>query len=500
MHAKMTVNKAFAISEIDPRIYGSFLEHMGRAVYSGIYEPGHPTADSRGFREDVKALVKELKTPLIRYPGGNFLSGYNWEDGIGPAESRPKRLEFAWKAVETNEVGLHEFIAWAKEAGAEVNMAVNLGTRGIDAARNLVEYCNHPGSTYWSDLRRKNGAEAPFAIKTWCLGNEMDGPWQIGSKTAEEYGRLAAETAKVMKWVDPSIELVVCGSSGPGMPTFASWEATVLEHTYEHIDYLSLHSYYGNQKNDLPNYLAMSVGMDRFIKSVTAICDYVKAKKRSDKVVNLSFDEWNIWYHSKSNDSKREPWQQAPPILEDIYNFEDALLVGCLLITLLKNSDRVKIACLAQLVNVIAPIMTQKGGAAWRQATFYPFMQAATHGHGTVLRHNLEVPAYDSAEYKAVPFVESVAIHNPNKNEIILFAVNRSQDECISFTAELQGFDLSCVLDFTEICGHDIKQTNTKDACPIVPKAAYTANANNGQLSAMLKPLSWNMIRVGLCK
>ncbi|MCL2572687.1 MAG: alpha-N-arabinofuranosidase [Defluviitaleaceae bacterium] len=498
MQGKMTVNKAFPISEIDPRVYGSFLEHMGRAVYSGIYEPGHETADERGFREDVKNLVRELKTPLIRYPGGNFLSGYNWEDGIGAVENRPKRLDLAWKTVETNEVGLHEFIAWAKEVGADVNMAVNLGTRGVDAAWNIVEYCNHPGGTYWSDLRRKNGAEAPFNIKTWCLGNEMDGPWQIGSKTAEEYGRLAAETAKVMKWVDPSIELVVCGSSGAGMPTFAAWEVTVLEHTYEYVDYLSLHSYYGNQKNDLKNYLAMSVGMDRFIKSVTAICDYIKAKKRSDKTMNLSFDEWNIWYHSSGKNSKNKPWQQAPPILEDIYNFEDALLLGSLLITLLKNSDRVKIACLAQLVNVIAPIMTEKGGPAWRQATFYPFMQAAHHGHGTVLRHNLDVPTYDCEDFKDVPFVESVVIHKPDKKEIVIFAVNRSAEEIIDFTTELQGFSPESVLEFTEISGHDVKQTNTKDACPIAPVPTSATIISGNQLAATLKPLSWNMLRVGL--
>jgi len=500
MQAKMTVNKVFTISKIDPRIYGSFLEHMGRAVYSGIYEPGHAAADEKGFRDDVKALVKELNVPIIRYPGGNFLSGYNWEDGIGAVEARPKRLDLAWKTVETNEVGLHEFIGWANDVGSEVNMAVNLGTRGIDAARNIVEYCNHPSGSYWSDLRRKNGAENPFKLKTWCLGNEMDGSWQIGSKTAEEYGRLAAEAAKVMKLVDPSIELVVCGSSAAGMPTFASWEATVLEHTYEHVDYLSLHSYYGNQKNDLKNYLAMSIGMDRFIKSVTAICDYIKAKKRSNKVINLSFDEWNIWYHSNEKDSKNEPWQQSPPILEDIYNFEDALLLGCLLITLLKNSDRVKIACLAQLVNVIAPIMTEKDGAAWRQATFYPFMQAAVHGHGTVLHHNMDVPAYDCEEYKAVPFVESAAIHNADKNEIIIFAVNRSAGESINFTTELQGFNPSNVLEFSEISGHDVKQINTKDSCPISPKASNTANINGNQLSAVLAPLSWNMLRIGLKK
>jgi len=235
MKAKMIINKDFEIDKVDPRIYGSFVEHLGRCVYEGIYEPGHKTANAQGFRGDVKALVKELNTTIIRYPGGNFVSGYNWEDGIGPKALRPKRLDLAWKTMETNAVGLHEFVTWAKETNIEINMAVNLGTRGVEAARNIVEYCNHPSGSYWSDLRIKNGAKEPFKIKTWCLGNEMDGPWQIGAKTAEEYGRIAAEAAKAMKWTDESIELVACGSSSSQMPTFASWEATILEHTYEYI-------------------------------------------------------------------------------------------------------------------------------------------------------------------------------------------------------------------------------------------------------------------------
>ena len=498
MKAKMTVNDAFLISQIDPRIYGSFLEHIGRAIYSGIYEPEHRTADEKRFRQDVKALVKELRTPIIRYPGGNFLSGYNWEDGIGPVEYRPARLDLAWKTIETNEVGMHEFINWASESGAEANIAINLGTRGIDAARSIVEYCNHPGGTYWSDLRRQNGEENPFNVKTWCLGNEMDGPWQIGMKTAKEYGRLAQEAAKVMKLVDPDIELVVCGSSYINMPSFATWEATVLEHTYEHVDYLSLHSYYGNQKNDIKNYLAKSVEMDSFIKSVTAICDYIKAKKGSKKTINLSFDEWNIWYHSLETENTNEPWQTAPSLLEDIYNFEDALLLGCLLITLLKNSDRVKIACLAQLVNVIAPIMTEKGGEAWRQTIFYPFMQASHYGHGMVLRHNLEVPVYSTDEFDSVPYVETVAIHNPENDEAVVFAVNRSTDEHIDFTLELQGFNLTSVKEDSELAGHDIKQTNTKAHSPVVPKTVSRTTIEGNKVETRLSPLSWNMIRVGL--
>ncbi|MDQ2798714.1 MAG: alpha-N-arabinofuranosidase, partial [Armatimonadota bacterium] len=378
--AKVTVHPDFQVGEIDPRIFGSFIEHLGRAVYGGIYEPGHPTADAQGFRQDVLGMVRELRVPIVRYPGGNFVSGYNWEDGVGPAAERPQRLDLAWHVRETNAFGTNEFADWAKLAGADVMMAVNLGTRGADAARNLVEYCNHPGGTAWSDLRVRHGCREPHQIKTWCLGNEMDGPWQICSKTADEYGRIACEAAKVMKWVDPTIELVVCGSSGSGMPTFPAWEATVLEHTYEHVEYISMHTYYGNRDGDLGNYLARSLDMDNFIRTVVATCDYVKSKKRGKKDINISFDEWNVWYHSDAADAAMERWQIAPSQLEDIYTFEDALVVGLMLITLLRHADRVKIACLAQLVNVIAPIMTASGGPAWRQSIFYPFLHASLYG------------------------------------------------------------------------------------------------------------------------
>ena len=501
MKAKMTVNKAFLIDRIDPRIYGTFVEHLGRCVYEGIYEPDHITADSQGFRGDVKALVKEMNTPFIRYPGGNFVSGYNWEDGIGPREKRPKRLDLAWKTMEPNEVGVHEFTAWAKDIDAEVNMAVNLGTRGIEEARNIVEYCNHKSGSYWSDLRCKNGSEEPFGIKTWCLGNEMDGPWQMGAKTAEEYGRLAAEAAKMMKLTDDSIELVACGSSSCEMPTFASWEATVLEHTYEHIDYLSLHQYYGNRTDDAKSFLAQAIDMDNFIKSVTAICDYVKAKKRSKKTLNLSFDEWNVWYHSNEQDEKilkEAPWKFAPPLLEDIYNLEDALLVGTLLITLLKNCDRVKIACLAQLVNVIAPIMTEKGGKAWKQTTYYPFKHAANYGHGTVLRPQLDCPTYDCEAFSGVPYIESVAVFNEESSELVIFAVNRSLEEVVDFEIEIQGLKITGKPVFEELSGKNLKAVNTKNKESVRPQSKTSAKVSKNAISVELKPLSWNMIRVGV--
>jgi alpha-N-arabinofuranosidase len=496
--AALTVDPAFRIGEIDPRLYGSFIEHLGRAVYDGIYEPRHPMADESGVRRDVLDLVRELGVPIVRYPGGNFVSGYNWEDGVGPRPDRPKRLDLAWRTLETNEFGTNEFCAWAKKAKAEVMLAVNLGTRGIEAARDLVEYCNHPRGTYWSDLRISHGVKAPHKIRTWCLGNEMDGPWQIGHKTAEEYGRLACETAKVMKCVDPSIELVACGSSGRGMDTFPAWEATVLEHTYEHVEYISLHTYCNNRADDIGKFLAQSVGMDDFIRTVIATCDHAKSRKRSAKTLMLSFDEWNVWYHSNEQDKKIEPWSVAPPLLEDIYTLEDALAVGCMLITLLKNADRVKMACLAQLVNVIAPIMTVKGGVAWRQTIFWPFFHASNFGRGVALRPVIQSPVYETKDFGGVPLLESVATLDQAAETLTLFAVNRDHQDALALSADLRSFAGYTVREHLILEHADAKARNTA-AQPnnVVPHAKGDAALRDGRLTASLPKLSWNVIRLG---
>lgn len=499
--AKMILDKDFKISEIDNRIYGSFIEHLGRAVYEGIYEPGHPAADEQGFRKDVIDLVKELNVPLIRYPGGNFVSGYNWEDGVGPKENRPSRLELAWRTIETNEVGTNEFADWAKKVNSEVNMAVNLGTRGIDAARNLVEYCNHPFGSYWSDLRISHGYKEPHKFKTWCLGNEMDGPWQIGHKTAAEYGRIACEAAKAMKWVDPTIELVACGSSSSGMATFADWEATVLDHTYDHVEFISLHQYYGNRDNDTANFVARSLDMDAFIHSVISICDYVKAKKRSKKTINLSFDEWNVWYHSNEADRKMDPWQIAPPQLEDNYTFEDAILVGCMLITMLKHANRVKIACLAQLVNVIAPIMTGKGGEAWKQTIFYPYMHASIYGRGVALNPIISSPKYDSKDFTDVPYLDSIAVYNEENEELTIFAVNRDLAESLLLECDIRNFKDYRVVEHIVLEHGDVKGRNTiNNPNNVVPHNRGNAEARDGYVSANLPKFSWNVIRLAQVK
>ena len=494
--AKLTLDHSYQIARIDPRLYGSFVEHLGRAVYGGLYEPGHLLADEAGLRTDVLELVKKLGVSTVRYPGGNFVSGFNWEDSVGP--DRPKRLDLAWFTTETNEFGLHEFCDWCKKAGVEPMYAINLGTRGPEAARDVVEYANHPGGSKFSDMRIANGAKDQLNIKLWCLGNEMDGPWQMGHKTAYEYGRTANEAAKLMKWVDPTIELVACGSSSEGMPTFGDWELTMLDECYENVDYVSLHRYFGNPSNDTPGFLAGTMNIESFIHTVVAICDAVKGKKRSQKTLNLSFDEWNVWYHSSGQDKevwKRDKWGRALPLLEDIYNFEDALLCGAILITFLRHADRVKLACLAQLVNVNAPIMTRNGGGASAQTTYWPFLHVAKYARGTALNAIVESPKYDCKEFTDVPYIESTATLEED-GSVTVFAVNRDADEDTVLDIDLHAFGDLRIAEHILLHHDDVKAVNT-EATPdnVVPVAGPGGVIDGEKATVRLPALSWNVIR-----
>ena len=463
MKAKVQIDRGNVISRIDDRIYSSFIEHLGRAVYGGIYEPGHDTADDMGFRQDVMELIKELQIPMVRYPGGNFVSGYNWEDGTGDKRRRPKKLDLAWNSLETNEVGIDEFQEWAKRAGSQVMMAVNLGTRGADEARNLVEYCNSRTDSYYANMRILNGLFRPFDIRVWCLGNEMDGDWQIGTKRPMEYARLACETAKLMKLVDPTIEVVACGSSSPEMPTFGEWEETVLREAYDHLDYISLHNYFGNPDNNSQEYLGSAEIMDGFIRRVVEICDKIKEEKGSDKDIMLSFDEWNVWFHSNEQDKQIKPWQIAPPLLEDIYNLEDAVVVGDLMITLLKHSDRVKIACLAQLVNVIAPIMTKTGGGVWKQTIFYPFKYTSCNGRGTAIEVKLDADHFSAGKLADVPYVDAVAVLSEEEDNLSLFVVNRSTMDSVELDITMPGFEGFKLDKHVAMEGDDLKASNSME-------------------------------------
>ncbi|WP_238013390.1 alpha-N-arabinofuranosidase [Dactylosporangium sp. AC04546] len=494
--AQVVIDPAFRIGEVDRRLFGSFVEHMGRCVYGGVFEPGHPAADDAGRRGDVLALTRELGVTVVRYPGGNFVSGYRWEDGVGPAGDRPRRLDLAWKSIETNAFGLDEFMGWARAADVEPMMAVNLGTRGVQEACDLLEYANHRGGSHLADLRRKHGAEEPYGIRLWCLGNELDGPWQVGHKTADEYGRLAAETARAMKLVDPSISLVACGSSNRGMPTFAAWEATVLEHTYEHVDYISAHTYYDPSDGDRPSILASAVDMDAFITEVVAAADYVAAKQRRTRRLKVSFDEWNVWYQSRLQADLDRDWAEAPPLIEDTYTATDAVVVGDLLVTLLRHADRVGIACQAQLANVIAPIRTITGGPAWRQSIFHPFALTARHARGTVLRTEPTGPAHDTARYGPVPSLDTAAVLDEEHGTLAVFAVNRG-DRPLALDVDLRGLPgLGGVEHLTIDAGADPDAANTADDPDrVTPQALAVPVVDGGRCTVALPAASWNLLR-----
>jgi alpha-L-arabinofuranosidase len=505
------LHPAWVIGETDPRLFGAFVEHLGRCVYGGIFEPGHPTADENGFRRDVLALVRELAPTIVRYPGGNFVSGYDWEDGVGPLANRPSRLDLAWMSTETNAFGTNEFIGWCRLAGIEPMLAVNLGTRNGDAARRFVEYCNHPGGTALSDLRRAHGWEQPHGVKFWCLGNEMDAPWQMEAKTADEYGRIAVEAAKMMKWVDPSIELAACGSSGRNMPSFGAWEATVLDHCFDHVEYISLHTYLNNYAGDTLAFLASADLMDAFIEEVVAVADSIAAKRRSSRRIMLSFDEWNVWYRTRRNRAERvrPGWPVVPPILAEVYSMEDALAFGGMCISLLNHADRIKVACLAQLVNVIAPIMTETGGPAWRQTIFYPFAQISHFGRGMVLRAKIDSPAYEARYYDprdpvdqwfpvTAPYLKLAAVWDDQAGGLTLFALNRHLDEAMPLDVDLSAFGAMALRAARVLHHPDLDAVNTKDDPDQVrPATLNEIRLDGARLRAALPPASWTMIRLG---
>ncbi|MBE6904243.1 MAG: alpha-N-arabinofuranosidase [Ruminococcaceae bacterium] len=491
--SKIRVNSEYVIGKTDSGMFGSFLEHVGRAIYNGIYDPKHPLADSMGFRKDVAEAVKELNISVIRYPGGNFVSGYNWEDGVGPIELRPKKLELAWNSVETNMVGTDEFCTYCKKIGSEPMLAVNLGTRGPDEARQLVEYCNSRAGTKYADMRIANGYKEPHNVKYWCLGNEMDGPWQIGRKTAYEYGRVAEESAKLMKLTDPSIKLIVCGSSSNLLPTHPDWEREVLELTYDSVDYISMHSYYENANGDTPSFVASNAQMEKFIQGVLASCDFVKAKKRSNKTMMISYDEWNIWYQfSRKQDV--EPWQVAPHLFEDIYSMEDAVALGGLLITMMRHCDRIKLACLAQLVNVIAPIMTDDTGAMWKQTTFYPFMHASKYGRGTVLNTITNSETYDCI-HGTVPYVESLCVFGEDES-ITVFVCNRSEEQDCDFDIILENAEEYSPESHIVMTAADKNMSNTAaNPFNVVPTSVNDINGEKGTFNVKIPSFSWNVLR-----
>lgn len=483
------------ISKRDKRLFGAFLEHMGRAVYTGVYEPDSPHADEEGFRKDVVDVVKDMRVPVVRYPGGNFVSGYNWQDGVGPKENRPRVIEKAWNSIETNQFGTNEFMSWCKKVGTEPLLAVNLGTGTAAEAANYVEYCNGEPGTKYADLRVEHGFPNPHKVKTWCLGNEMDGPWQMGYMSPTEYARKARNAAHMMRIVDKSIELVACGSSNPVIETFVDWDRQVLEQVYDDIDAISLHLYYDNQQmtdGETERYLALNLLMDQQIKDVVAAADYVRARRRCKKRLWLAFDEWNVWYRDMDLDGKR---QVAPPLLEEVYNLEDALLVGGSINTLLRNSNRVRVGCLAQLVNVIAPILTTKTGLV-KQTIYYPFYWALRHAGPTVLDLYVDSPTYGTADVEEIPYLDVAGTFCPKTGAVVLFVLNRDlQNER---ELEFVNCPESRVLDGHALTG-EIKAVNSFGNPDAVKPSMLERPVSGERMTFKVPPRSYSVLRLGLC-
>jgi alpha-N-arabinofuranosidase len=497
--ARVYLDTRRTISPIDKNLFGSFLEHLGRAIYGGIYDPGSKLSDSNGFRKDVIEEIRALGVPIIRYPGGNFVSGYNWLDGVGPKQQRPRVLDKAWNSLNTNEFGTNEFMEWCKLTGALPLMGLNLGTGTPEQAAALVEYCNVDKGTLWSDLRRKHGAAAPYNVKNWCLGNEMDGPWQIGHMTAAEYGMKAADAARQMRYVDPSLTLVACGSSGILMPTYLEWDREVLEHCYEYVDALSLHRYIGNTPEetggDSAKYLAMNLTMDKQISETVAVCDMVRGHKRSPKKLWLSFDEWNVWYRARTGDAVNGHGQEAPHLLEEVYNLEDALLVGGIINTLVRNSDRVKLACLAQLVNVIAPIMTSPNGL-YRQTIFYPYSWGLKMAHGAALNLLSESPTYEVSGIGTVPYLDVVGTLSKEDGHICLFVLNRDLAKPHEVEVVWEDAAPARLLQATTLTGSDLKAVNSFESPrQVLPQELEKPVSTAGRTKFEVPPRSYTVIQ-----
>lgn len=474
-NARIKIDTERKIGEIDKMVYGNFVEHLGRCIYGGLYEPGSPLSDEDGFRKDVLNATKELNVPIVRWPGGNFVSGYHWEDGIGPKNQRPTRIDLAWGFRENNSFGTDEFIEWCRKANTEPYFCVNLGTGSMDEARNWVEYCNIEKGTYYSDLRRKNGYEKPHKVIYWGLGNEMDGPWQMGHKNAEDYGKFALETAKLMKWIDKDIKLVAAGSSDYG-GDWTYWNRTVLNYLKEHVDYIALHHYTGNRNDDYYAFMASTLFAEKAIKVTDGLIREVMTKTRRKSPIYIAFDEYNVWYRAHGHEGN-----------EEVYNLEDALVVATYLNVFIRNAHIVKMANMAQLVNVIAPIFTSPEGM-WYQTIFYPLHIFANNCYGSALETFVDCESYQTRG-EDVPYLDVSSAYNEQTNEIIVNVVNRHKDKAITTDIINQSGEFKGSASIQEVNGKNLKdqnsskeqlvKTNTKSMAAKGDKFTYTFPAHS---------------------
>ncbi|MGE5614025.1 MAG: alpha-N-arabinofuranosidase [Bacillota bacterium] len=530
--AKVTINPDYKISKVEDRIFGAFLEPIRSWVYGGIYNPRHPEADELGFRQDIIRAVREFGVPAVRLPGGNFVSGWDWRDSIGPVEKRKAHLDLAWRQYEPNLVGHDEYIEWTKRAGVEPLYTINLGTGDINSAIECIEYSNHPGGTYWSDLRKKNGHPEPYGIKIWYLGNEADGPWQIRSweRDPKGYGVLAHETSKAMKWVDPSIETVACVSSSPYSRRYPQWDVEVLEQCYETVDYISLHHYHGAPVGNLEAFLNASSEYEKYINTEIAVCDYIKAKLRTDKTMMLSFDEYAVMFREQgdtfvgragnipfshfTDGSKNRPFLYFDPNSSEPDSFMqriqqsqvlNALVTASIIMTFIRHADRVKIAC---MTGGIHGAIAFDNRHVWKSAAYYVYHLLYKYGRGmsilpAVDSPRFDVPGYDingfmqCPPYEGVQSVEAAAVMDEEKGEASIFLLNRDINDDIQVTLDVRGFEGYKLAEHIEFYSEDLNAGNTyENPDNVKPVVNAETKMDSGKITFSAKKLSWNIIRL----
>jgi alpha-N-arabinofuranosidase len=468
--ARIKIDTERAIGVVHPHLFGNFAEHLGRCIYGGIYEENSPLADEKGYRRDVMEAVKNLGVSLLRWPGGNFASGYNWKDGIGPKDQRPARPDHAWGDIDSNRFGTDEFLQYCERIGVEPYICINAGYGTVNEAREWVEYTNEARHTYWADQRRKNGREKPYNVKIWGLGNEIDGPWQLGHKNAEDYTKFALEAAKAMRRVDSSIRLIASGSSnfGPNADWIA-WNRTVLQQLRNEIDYISLHTYIGNRENNFENFLAASQDLDSRIEVTAGLIRAAQAGMSRPRPIHIAYDEWNVWYRARSSGGE---FATGATRLEEIYNYEDALAMGMFFNSFIRHANIVKMANLAQLVNVIAPIFTNKQGL-FLQPIYFPIAEYGKQRGNTAIDALVTSPTYTPAGRKPLGYLDVSVTHNPRDKAIYVNVLNRSEKLDIATRIDNVEGTLEPAAGVWEMNYPDLKATHTfGDDSKIRPKTS----------------------------
>jgi alpha-N-arabinofuranosidase len=447
--ARIKIDVDRVIGEVHPHLFGNFAEHLGRMIYGGIYDERNPLSDADGYRKDVMDAVRQLGVSILRWPGGNFVSTYDWRDGVGPKERRPVRPELAWRALESNRFGTDEFLRYAQRIGAEPYICINLGTGTIEQAYQWVEYTNELRNTTWATERRKNGRVEPWKVTYWALGNELDGPWQIGQKSADDYARLALEAGKAMRRVDRDIKLVASGSSNYG-GDWIGWNRTVLQTLRNMVDYIAIHTYINNRDNDFERFMAWSQQIDRYIETTAALIREVQANQPNPRPIYIAYDEWNVWYRANESNG-----------LEEIYNFEDALAMSLFFNSFFRHADVVKMANLAQMVNVIAPMMTNEQGL-FLQPTYFPIVEYGRQRGNLALTTWASSPTYTPAPNRPpLGYLDVSSTYNAKTREVFVNVLNRSKDRALVTRIENQEGQLLPQASAWELNHPDLKATHT---------------------------------------